>query len=52
MGLRWPGFVIALSSGGARSISGGLIFIYSCFALFLSFEIHCFQGRSTRIYEY
>ena len=32
---------------GRRLISdkgGGLIFIYSCSALLISFEIHCFQG--------
>ena len=33
-------------SGRGRSLSGGggLIFIYSCSALLISFEIHCFQG--------
>ena len=30
--------------GSARSLSGGLIFIYSCSAKLISFEIHCFQG--------
>ena len=26
-----------------RSLSGGLIFIYSCSALLISFQIHCFK---------
>ena len=33
------------SDGGGRSINGeGLIFIDSCSAFLISFEIHCFQG--------
>ena len=31
---------------------GGHIFIYSCSAQLLSFEIDCFYGLRTRIYEY
>ena len=37
---------LSFTSGGEGWISGGggLIFIYSCSALLISFEIHCFQG--------
>jgi hypothetical protein len=40
------------SSGVASSISEVDIFIYSCFAQLISFEIDCFYGLRTRIYEY
>ena len=36
----------------ASSIIGGHIFIYSCSAQLVSFEIDCFYGLRTRIYEY
>ena len=40
-------------SGVASSIiGGGVIFIYSCSALLISFEIDCFYGVWMRIYEY
>ena len=39
-------------SGVASSISGGDIFIYSCSAQLISFEINCFYGLQTRIYGY
>ena len=34
------------------SIIGGQIFRYSCSAQLISFEIDCFYGLVTRIYEY
>ena len=42
------------TSGAASSIIGvgGRIFISSCFALLISFEIDCFYGVWTQIYEY
>jgi hypothetical protein len=41
-------------SGAASTIIGGRgrIFISSCSALLTSFEIHCFYGLWTQIYEY
>ena len=33
-------------------IKNFIIFIYSCFAQLVSFEIDCFYGLRTRIYEY
>jgi hypothetical protein len=44
--------VTCLGSGVASSISEVDIFIYSCFAQLISFEIDCFYGLRTRIYEY
>jgi hypothetical protein len=33
-------------------VQEGRIFIYSYLALLISFEINCFYGMSSRIYEY
>ena len=46
---------IRLFKGGGRPLiggGGGLVFIYSCSALLIPFEIDCFYALLTRIYEY
>ena len=41
-----------IGGGGGGGGGGGLMFIYSCSAQFISFEIDCVYGVWTRIYEY
>jgi hypothetical protein len=43
---------VGWSRGAGISIIGGQIFIYSCSARLISFEIDCFYSLWTRIYEY
>ena len=51
-------FYFSMSCGQVRSQldnwggGGGHIFIYSCSAQLVAFEIDCFYGLRTRIYEY
>ena len=47
MEITYPGPGVASSI-----IGGGHIFIYSCYGQLVSFEIDCFYGLRTRIYEY
>ena len=52
MYLRTTGLDLVNIRAVASSIIGGLIFIYSGSAQLISFEINCFYGLRTRIFEY